>query len=73
MAVPIGPLPKGSACGEKAAFEYLDPLRYFLVVLRGVYLKGVGFAILAPQLLAMAVLGIVLLTLSVFRFHKALD
>ena len=33
----------------------------------------VGFAILATQLLAMAVLGIVLLTLSVFRFHKALD
>lgn len=52
---------------------YLDPLRYFLVVLRGVYLKGVGFSILAPQMLAMAVLGIVLLTLSVFRFHKALD
>ena len=52
---------------------YLDPLRYFLVVLRGVYLKGVGFAILAPQMLAMAVLGMVLLTLSVLRFHKALD
>ncbi len=52
---------------------YLDPLRYFLVVLRGVYLKGVGFEVLAPQMLPMAVLGIALLTLSVFRFHKALD
>ncbi len=49
---------------------YLDPLRYFLVVLRGVYLKGVGFSVLRPQMVAMAVLG---LTISVFRFYKALD
>jgi len=52
---------------------YLDPLRYFLVVLRGVYLKGVGLEVLAPQMLAMALLATILLTLSVFRFHKALD
>ncbi len=52
---------------------YLDPLRYFLIVLRGVYLKGVGFSVLRPQMLAMAVLGVALLTISVFRFHKALD
>jgi ABC-2 type transport system permease protein len=52
---------------------YLDPLRYFLVVLRGVYLKGVGFEVLAPQMQAMTLLAMVLLTLSVFRFHKALD
>ena len=52
---------------------YVDPLRYFLVVLRGVYLKGVGFDILWPQMASMAALGATLLTLSVFRFHKALD
>jgi len=52
---------------------YLDPLRYFLVVLRGVYLKGVGLGVLWPQLAAMAVLGSALLTISVFRFHKSLD
>jgi ABC-2 type transport system permease protein len=52
---------------------YLSPLRYFLVVLRGTYLKGVGFEILWPEMLAMAVLGIVLLTTAVLRFHKALD
>lgn len=52
---------------------YASPLRYFLVVLRGTYLKGVGLNILWPQMLAMGVLGIVLLTVAVMRFHKALD
>ncbi len=52
---------------------YLIPLRYFLVVLRGTYLKGVGMEILWPQMLAMAALGISLLTIAVLRFHKALD
>jgi ABC-2 type transport system permease protein len=52
---------------------YLSPLRYFLVVLRGTYLKGIGMEILWPQMLAMAVLGISLLMIAVLRFHKALD
>jgi ABC-2 type transport system permease protein len=54
-------------------FTYLSPLRYFLVVLRGSYLKAAGMEILWPQMLAMAVLGISLLTIAVLRFHKALD
>jgi ABC-2 type transport system permease protein len=52
---------------------YLSPLRYFLVVLRGTYLKGVGMEILWAQMFAMAALGISLLTIAVLRFHKALD
>ncbi|MDR3739262.1 MAG: ABC transporter permease [Terracidiphilus sp.] len=52
---------------------YLSPLRYFLVVLRGVYLKGIGMDILWPQMAAMGCLGMLLLTLAVLRFHKALD
>jgi ABC-2 type transport system permease protein len=52
---------------------YLSPLRYFLVVIRGTYLKGVGMEILWPQMFAMAALGISLLTVAVLRFHKALD
>lgn len=52
---------------------YLDPLRYFLVVLRGTFLKGVGFRMLWPQMLAMAILGVSLLTISVLRFRKSLD
>jgi ABC-2 type transport system permease protein len=53
--------------------SYLNPLRYFLIVIRGTYLKGVGMEILWPQMVAMALLGVALLTLSVLRFHKALD
>jgi ABC-2 type transport system permease protein len=54
-------------------FSYLIPLRYFLVVIRGTYLKGVGMDILWPQMAAMAVLGVALLTTAILRFHKALD
>jgi ABC-2 type transport system permease protein len=52
---------------------YLSPLRYFLVVLRGTYLKGVGMEILWPQMLAMAALAAGLLMIASMRFHKALD
>jgi ABC-2 type transport system permease protein len=52
---------------------YANPLRYFLVVLRGSYLKGIGMDILWPQMLAMAGLGVGLLTTAVLRFRKAID
>lgn len=52
---------------------YLDPLRYFLDVLRGVYLKGVGLEALWPQFVALGVLGAVMLSVSVLRFKKSLD
>ena len=52
---------------------YLVPLRYFLIVLRGTYLKGVGMEILWPQMAAMAGLGVALFTTAILRFHKALD
>jgi ABC-2 type transport system permease protein len=53
--------------------SYAIPLRYFLVVIRGTYLKGVGMDILWPQMAAMACLGVALLTTAILRFHKALD
>jgi ABC-2 type transport system permease protein len=52
---------------------YFDPLRYFLVILRGVYLKGVGIDVLWQQMWPMAALATGVLALSIFRFHKALD
>lgn len=52
---------------------YLDPLRYFLVIVRGTFLKGVGLDVLWPQLAALAGMAFVLLTLSVLRFRKSLD
>jgi ABC-2 type transport system permease protein len=49
---------------------YLNPLRYFLVIIRGIFLKGNGFAILWPQFLALFLLGLAVLTASVARFRK---
>ncbi|RTL50139.1 MAG: ABC transporter permease [Rhodocyclaceae bacterium] len=54
-------------------FTYIDPLRYFLVIIRSTYLKGVGLDILWPQMTALAILGMGLYTLAVLRFHKSLD
>jgi ABC-2 type transport system permease protein len=52
---------------------YLDPLRYYMIVLRSVYLKGVGFDVLWPQFAGMAVFAAVLLGVSILRFHKSLE
>jgi ABC-2 type transport system permease protein len=52
---------------------YLDPLRFFLVVLRGTFIKGVGLGVLWPQMVAMAILGAGTLTLATLRFRKTLD
>ncbi len=49
---------------------YLNPLRYFLVVLRGVFLKGVGVEVLWPQMAAMAGLGVAVLWAVAKRFRK---
>jgi ABC-2 type transport system permease protein len=51
----------------------LNPIRYFMEITRGIFLKGIGLRILWPQLLALAILGSCILTLSVLRFHKRLD
>ncbi len=43
------------------------------VVIRGTFLKGVGLAVLWPQMLTLAALGVALLTMSVLRFRTSLD
>ncbi len=52
---------------------YVIPLRYFLEIVRGVFLKGAGPAELWPQALALFGIGAAILTLSVLRFHKTLE
>jgi ABC-2 type transport system permease protein len=52
---------------------YLDPLRFYLVVIRATFLKGVGLDILWPDMLGMALLGVGFLTVSVLLFRKSLD
>ena len=53
--------------------SYVNPLRYYLIIIRATFLKGVGFSILWPQFFALAILGTVLLTASILRFRKSLD
>lgn len=50
--------------------SYANPMRHFLVVVRGIFLKGVGIGILWPQLLALGFLGVATLTLASLRFSK---
>ncbi|MCG6881161.1 MAG: ABC transporter permease [Deltaproteobacteria bacterium] len=52
---------------------YLDPLRHFLVIIRGIFLKGTGFYVLWPQFLMLAALGGIVFAASVVRFQKRLD
>jgi len=52
---------------------YLNPLRYFLVIIRGIFLKGVGLHILWPQYVALAVIGVAVFAGAVGRFRKRLD
>jgi len=52
---------------------HLNPLSHFLIIIRGVFLKGTGFAILWPQFLELAVLGGLVFTFAVRRFHKRID
>jgi ABC-2 type transport system permease protein len=49
------------------AITTLIPLRYFLVIVRGIFLKGVGIDVLWPQLAALAAWGIAALTLAAYR------
>lgn len=51
----------------------LNPVRYFVDIVRGVFLRGAGLEVLWPQLLGLGLFGSAVLTLSVLRFHKNLD
>ncbi len=51
----------------------LDPLRYILVIIRGVFLKGVGLGVLWTQFAALLVLGLAVMTFAISRFHKTLS
>lgn len=52
---------------------YANPVRYFIEIVRGVFLKGVGVEILWPQMLALLAYGVLILVFSTLRFHKRLD
>jgi ABC-2 type transport system permease protein len=56
-----------------AALQYvtlLDPIRHYLVIVRGIFLRGAGWEIVMPQLLTLFAMGISVLWFATTRFHK---
>jgi len=53
--------------------SYLIPLRYYLVIVRSLLIKGVGAAALESQILALAVFAILIMGAAAARFRKRLD
>lgn len=49
------------------------PLRYYLVVIRALMLKGVGYEAIQSQIIALAIFGVVIMGAAALRFHKRLD
>lgn len=54
------------------AFTYFVPARYFIALLRGIYLKGIGLEILAVQALLLALFGAAMVALANWKFKKKL-
>jgi ABC-2 type transport system permease protein len=59
--------------GVLQAISYLVPLRYYLVVIRALMLKGVGVEALQGELIALAIFGVVIMTVAAMRVRKRLD
>jgi ABC-2 type transport system permease protein len=55
------------------ALTYINPVRYFMEIVRGIFLQGTGISTLWPQMVALAIFGVTILWLSVMRFHKQLE
>ena len=53
--------------------SYLMPLRYYLIIIRSLMLKGVGLEALWPEVIALAVFGFALMAAAARRFRKRLD
>jgi len=52
---------------------YLNPIRYFIEISRGIFIKGIGLEVLWPQLLGLALIGVGTIMASALRFHKRVD
>ncbi len=59
--------------GVLQAFSYVVPLRYMLVIVRGIILKGVGWSALAGQAGALLLFGVGILAVAATRFRKRLE
>lgn len=52
---------------------YVNPVRYFMEIVRGLFLKGVGLGVLWPQIAVLGLIGVSILSFSTLRFRKHLD
>jgi len=52
---------------------YIVPARYFLIMIRGIFLKGVGIEALIPETTGLAILSLVIFSLAIFRFSRRLE
>lgn len=52
---------------------YINPVRYFITIVRGVFLKGTGWAVLWPQVLPILAMGILFIVLASVLFKKRTD
>lgn len=52
---------------------YFNPLKYFIIIVRGVFLKGVGWSVLWPQVIPMFLMGIFFIFLASLLFKKRID
>jgi ABC-2 type transport system permease protein len=68
FAFPIRNMPR-----PVQVLTYFNPLRHFMEIVRGLFLKGTGIQYLWPQVAALLLFGTAILGLSVLRFHKRLD
>jgi ABC-2 type transport system permease protein len=53
--------------------SYFNPLRHVVLILRSIFLKGVGLEVLWPDMLLMAGFAALMLSVSVLRFRKSLE
>jgi len=53
--------------------SWVVPMKYFLIIIRGIFLKGVGLEVLWPEFLALFVFSVMLFSLAVLRFRKTMD
>jgi len=68
FAFPIRNMPR-----PVQVLTYFNPLRHFMEIVRGLFLKGTGIQVLWPQAAALLLFGTAILGLSALRFHKRLD
>jgi len=49
------------------------PLRYYLIIIRALLIKGVGIAAIQSEVIALVIFGVVIMTAAALRFRKRLD